>query len=95
MEKRRPIAILLILCLCAPVINASIVSASSENWVEVIRFEGFSSIYGETDTFQCNYADWRINWEYVSNPSNPTVFKIDVLTKNDVTKKITLLQIMA
>ena len=66
----------------------SFVFGASENWVEVIRFVGSSSIYKETESFQCNYADWRINWEYDSNPSNPTVFKIDLLTKNGVTHKI-------
>ena len=38
-------------------------SASSDNWVEVISFNG--TIWGgKTEAFSIDHVDWRINWSY-------------------------------
>jgi len=49
---------------------------SSENWVEVIRFEGNEST--QTESFTCNHVEWRIRWEYVPSlqPTDSIFFSV-------------------
>ena len=56
------------------------VFASSDNWVEVVRFNG--TIWPEyTEHFTIDYFDWRIKWSYTPRLSeliNPYIFRLDV-----------------
>lgn len=53
---------------------------SSENWVEVIRFEGNEST--QTESFNCNHVEWRIRWsispEYGRSGVQPGIFNTNV-----------------
>lgn len=82
MEKGKAVTILLLLCLCTPVITASIVNASSGSWVELAKLEGYSPKFGKSPLFTCNNVEWRIKWEYVPHVEYPnmTVFGIHVQT---------------
>ncbi|WNZ30140.1 MAG: hypothetical protein IAX21_04620 [Candidatus Bathyarchaeota archaeon] len=76
----------LFLSTCIP--NA--VFASSENWVEVMRFSENSSWLGETDPFIIDHVDWRIKWEYVPRPNeeNLSVFQVYAETHEDFHKRV-------
>ena len=63
--ERRAAIIVLLFCLCLPVITSGIAFASSGNWVEVARFTGGGSIFGATPPFVIDHVEWRIRWEYV------------------------------
>ena len=44
---------------------SGMVFASSENWVEVVRFTGGSHEREyKTESFTCDHVDWRIRWAY-------------------------------
>ena len=60
--KRKVSLFVLLFCLCLPVFVSHVVFALSENWIEVIRFEGNRST--QTELFTIDYVDWRIRWEY-------------------------------
>lgn len=56
---------------------------SESNWVEVIRFTGGSGIT-TTEPFTCDYAEWRIRWEYelrTENPEDPPGLEVCVYTQ--------------
>src|SRR5665647_546489 len=57
-------------------------SAFAENWVEVTRFTGSGAQNYTTNYFTCNNAEWRIRYEYVTNPqlSILTLFKVFILS---------------
>jgi len=57
------IAVLFSLFLVASV--SGVVFASSENWVEVVRFTGGGNRFGATSPFVIDHVEWRIRWEYV------------------------------
>ena len=60
-------------------------SASAENWVEVTRFAGSGAQNYTTNYFTCNNAEWRIRYEYVTNPqlSILTFFKVFIYSKGE------------
>ena len=62
-------------------------SASAENWVEVARFTGSGPQNYTTNYFTCNNAEWRIRYEYVTNPqlSILTLFKVFLYSKGEDT----------
>ena len=62
-------------------------SASAENWVEVTRFTGSGAQNNTTNYFTCNSAEWRIRYEYVTNPqlSILTIFKVFIYSKGENT----------
>lgn len=46
---------------------SGLVFASSENWVEVVRFSWSGAgphEYRITEPFTCDHVDWRIRWEF-------------------------------
>jgi len=43
---------------------------TSEDWNEVARFTGSGYQQYYTDYFTCDYREWRIRWEYVSEPDS-------------------------
>ena len=66
-EQRKVIILLVILCLALSVFSSDITFASSENWVEVVRFSWSgpgTHEYRITEPFTCDYVDWRIRWEF-------------------------------
>ena len=59
--------IVVLFCFCLLVSTSGIAFASSENWVEVIRFYwsgAGSHEYRITEPFTCDHVDWRIRWEF-------------------------------
>ena len=62
-------------------------SAYAENWVEVTRFTGSGAQNYTTNYFTCNNAEWRIRYEYVTNPqlSISTFFKVFIYSKGEDT----------
>jgi hypothetical protein len=62
-------------------------SASAENWVEATRFTGSGAQNYTTNYFTCNNAEWRIRYEYVTNPrlSILTFFKVFIYSKGEDT----------
>ena len=55
---------------------SGIAFASSDNWVEVARFEGNEST--QTESFTCDHVEWRIRWEYVPSfqPTESIFFSV-------------------
>jgi len=49
-------------CLSLSVSTLGVACASSENWVEVIRFTGSEST--QTEPFTIEHVEWRIRWNY-------------------------------
>ena len=41
-----------------------IVYSSTENWVEVERFEGRGLLTGKSESFEVNHFEWRIKYNY-------------------------------
>jgi len=70
------IACLLILPIISVLSFSSVVSATPENWSEVVRFTGS----GTTAYFTCSHVEWRIRWSYVPDPSYPQYAVFSVLT---------------
>jgi hypothetical protein len=65
--KRKVLILLVILCLALSVFSSDIAFASSENWVEVVRFSWSGPgphEYRITEPFTCDHVDWRIRWEF-------------------------------
>ncbi|MCD6240042.1 hypothetical protein J7K27_00770 [Candidatus Bathyarchaeota archaeon] len=56
------------------------VSASPENWVEVIRFTGSGTEQYTSEYFTCDHVEWRIRWEYVPDPEYPEFALFNVYT---------------
>jgi len=66
-DRKAVIILLLIHCLAFSVFSSNIVFASSENWVEVVRFYWSGAgphEYRITEPFTCDHVDWRIRWEF-------------------------------
>ena len=66
-ERKAVIILLLILCPAFSVFSSNIAFASSENWVEVVRFYWSGAgphEYRITEPFTCDHVDWRIRWEF-------------------------------
>ena len=66
-EQRKVLILLVILCLSLSVFSSGIAFASSENWVEVVRFSWSDPDpheYRITEPFTCDHVDWRIRWEF-------------------------------
>ena len=76
--ERRAILLALLFCLFLLVSMSAITFASSNNWVEVVRFEGSEDI--QTEPFTCNYIEWRIKWnsspDYQHRGGGKTLFGI-------------------
>ena len=73
--------LIVLFCLSLSVSTLSVACASSENWVEVIRFTGSEST--KTEPFTIEHVEWRIRWNY-SHPfmmHNPVAhaFVINIL----------------
>jgi hypothetical protein len=78
--------ILIFLCaMSIDVVFFNVASASAENWVEVTRFTGSGAQNYATNYFICNNAEWRIRYEYVTNPqlSVLTFFKVFIYSKGE------------
>ena len=76
-------ALLLVLCIAFSGFSSNIVFASSEDWIEVIRFTGGAGIT-TTEPFTCDYVEWRIRWEYeprTENPEDPPGLEVCVYTQ--------------
>ena len=73
-ERKDTIIVLVSLFLLGSM--SSVVFASSDNWVEVARFEGNESI--QTESFTCDHVEWRIRWEYVPSfqPTESIFFSV-------------------
>jgi len=56
------------------ILQISVVFASSENWVEVIRFTGETEDV-TTEVFTCDNVEWRIRWSYSRRPDGPAVLQ--------------------
>ena len=69
MRKQLVITILLVSSLILLTLN-SIVFASSENWLEVVRFTGETEDV-TTEVFSCDNVEWRIRWSYSRKPDGP------------------------
>ena len=69
MKYFKPIlATLLVLSL---IFQISVVFASSDNWVEVVRFTGETEDV-TTEVFTCDNVEWRIRWSYSRRSDGPT-----------------------
>ncbi|MFW9853371.1 MAG: hypothetical protein ACFFDS_10535 [Candidatus Thorarchaeota archaeon] len=66
-EQRKVFILLVILFLAFSVFSSDNAFASSENWVEVVRFSYSGPDpheYRITEPFTCDHVDWRIRWEF-------------------------------
>ena len=66
-EQRKVLILLVILFLAFSVFSLNIVCASSDKWVEVVRFYWSGAgphEYRITEPFTCDHVDWRIRWEF-------------------------------
>jgi hypothetical protein len=87
------IAVLLVFSIVLFTVASGIVFATSENWIEVTRFSGGSSIT-TTRTFTCDHGEWRISWEYEPRTDNPGVstLQLNVHTQEFQGSKVGSLQ---
>lgn len=55
------------------------------SWEEVISFSGSGDDYLDTGRITIDYAEWKIVWEYQSDPGTPdlSVFIVDVYEKQE------------
>ncbi|WGM89111.1 MAG: hypothetical protein NUK63_09375 [Candidatus Bathyarchaeum tardum] len=67
---------------CVP----KVVFASSENWVEVARFNGTAFTFGVSDPFQIYHEEWRVLWETNNLFHEIEHFDFYVLHEDDVTE---------
>lgn len=58
--------------------------ASSENWVEVARFEGSGLDFGLLESFRIEHSEWKIVWINDPYVSNPLAFTFFVIPHEDV-----------
>ena len=54
--------LIVLFCLSLSVSTLGVACASSDNWVEVIRFTGNEST--KTEPFTIEHVEWRIRWNY-------------------------------
>jgi len=59
--------ILILVCSINVLTILGTVSASPENWSEVVRFHAYEDASFTTDNFTCHHVDWRIRWSYVAD----------------------------
>jgi len=74
------IACLLILPMISVLSCSSVVSATPENWSEVVRFTRSGTDQYTTAYFTCSHAEWRIRWSYVPDPSYPQYTAFSIFT---------------
>ena len=68
---------------------SGIVFASSENWVEVVRFSGDNLGPHTTESFTCEHVEWRVRWECVPNVDfNLSTFIMNVETVESFNKRV-------
>ena len=75
---RRATIIVLLFCFCLLGSTSGIAFASSENWSEVASFGEGRPWFGDTNSFTCDYVEWRIRWEYVKDESMLTAFLFEI-----------------
>jgi len=78
LKTRKTTIVAAVFSFCLLVSTVGIVFAESDNWVEVVTFSEDRPRFGETDSFTCDYADWRILWEYEIDEQNLTAFFFEV-----------------
>jgi len=71
MEKKKISGLALLTIMLA---MSMISSVGATEWIEVTRFSDHSDGSVRTQSFTCNYVEWRIRWEYVG--SEYTIFNI-------------------
>lgn len=74
--------VLLSFLLCSNFVWAS-------SWVEVTRFTG--SAGQDTPYFTCNHTEWRISWNYTSDPQFPESSGIVAYAYDNHTELVTLI----
>ena len=86
MGRRKGTIVAVLICLFLLGTMSGVVFALSGNWVEVVRFTGTSGEVPNTESFTCEYVDWRIRWDCTPRKDGLTAFTIDVQT-NDVSNQ--------
>ena len=62
MNHKKPIVALILFGSVTLLISS--VFASSDNWVEVTKFEGKGLLMGKSESFEVNHFEWRIKYNY-------------------------------
>jgi len=61
----------------------------ADYWVEVVRFTGENLGYHTTESFSCEYDEWRVRWECVPNVDfNLSTFIMNVETVESFNKRV-------